>query len=231
MRQITLDTETTGIGHAQGHRIIEIGCVEMIERRLTGERFHVYLNPERDIDAGAFKVHGISREFLADKPLFSDVFQDFLAFIEGAEVIIHNAPFDVGFLDAELVRAKWRKQLAAHCRVFDTLAYARQKYPGQRNTLDALCKRFDVKHFNRELHGALLDSEILAHVYLAMTGGQTCLALEDEPVVNASSSKLEKITQVLSSNSPIIAASSEEIAAHDAFLQFIQEQSGVNHFE
>lgn len=231
MRQITLDTETTGIGHELGHRVIEIGCVEMVDRQLTGNHYHVYLNPERDIDAGAFKVHGISREFLDDKPLFADIMKDFLAFIDGAEVIIHNAPFDVGFLNAELKRARWKKEFKNHCEVFDTLAYARHKYPGQRNNLDVLCKRFDIKHFNREFHGALLDSEILAHVYLAMTGGQASLVLDEEPHGELSKQKVNVVNKLLQSTSPIILASDDELAKHETLIKYIKEQSGLAYWD
>lgn len=181
MRQIVLDTETTGLEPAQGHRIIEIGCVEILNRKLTGNHFHTYLNPERDIDAEAVKVHGLSRDFLADKPRFAQVAQRFLDFVTGAELVIHNAAFDVGFLNHELRR--WNPalpELAAHCPILDTLLLARKKHPGQRNNLDALCKRYGVDNRHRDLHGALLDAEILAEVYLAMTGGQTLLVLEPE---------------------------------------------------
>lgn len=178
MRQVVLDTETTGLEPNDGHRVIEIGCVEVINRRITGNNLHLYLNPERDIDEGALAVHGISTEFLADKPTFDTVVDEFLAFVDGAELVIHNAPFDVGFLNHEL------KRLGAHygtieqrCGVLDTLVMARQKHPGQKNNLDALCRRYGVENGHRELHGALLDSEILADVYLAMTGGQTRLSL------------------------------------------------------
>ncbi len=182
MRQIVLDTETTGLDPAQGHRIIEIGCVELIDRRLTDNRYHVYLNPEREIDQGAVDVHGIDNAFLADKPKFADVADDFLAFVEGSEVIIHNAPFDVGFIDAELARlGPEYGRLEDHCTIFDTLAFARRKHPGQRNSLDALCKRYQIDNSHRELHGALLDAEILASVYLAMTGGQIALGLDSLP--------------------------------------------------
>jgi DNA polymerase-3 subunit epsilon len=183
MRQIVLDTETTGLETTQGHRVIEIGCVEIIDRKLTGNRFHVYLNPERDIDAGAVEVHGLSREFLADKPRFAAIADDLLAFLRGAELIIHNAPFDLGFLNHELRRLEGGgTDLTDYCTVLDTLALARKMHPGQRNNLDALCKRYDIDNSHRDLHGALLDAEILAEVYLAMTGGQTTLALEPEPV-------------------------------------------------
>ena len=181
MRQIVLDTETTGLEPEQGHRIIEIGCVEMINRRLTGRTFHHYLNPERDIDPGAQEVHGLSREFLSDKPLFGDVADEFLEFVGDAELVIHNAPFDVGFLDAELTRlARELPAMQVVCPVLDTLVLAREMHPGQRNSLDALCRRYQVDNSQRELHGALLDARILAEVYLAMTGGQAALSLGTE---------------------------------------------------
>lgn len=178
MRQIVLDTETTGLEPNDGHRVIEIGCVEMVNRRLTGKTFHVYLNPERDIDEGALAVHGISSEFLADKPTFEGVVDEFLAFVDGGELVIHNAPFDVGFLNHELrMLGSQYGQIEDRCGVLDTLVMARQKHPGQKNNLDALCRRYGIENSHRELHGALLDSEILADVYLAMTGGQTRLLL------------------------------------------------------
>ncbi len=176
MRQVVLDTETTGLEPNDGHRVIEIGCVEMENRRLTGNSLHLYLNPEREIDAGALAVHGISSEFLADKPTFDKVVDEFLAFVDGAELVIHNAPFDVGFLNHELRRLGTRYgTIEQRCGVLDTLVMARQKHPGQKNSLDALCRRYFVENGHRELHGALLDAEILADVYLAMTGGQTRL--------------------------------------------------------
>ncbi len=175
MRQIVLDTETTGLEVGQGHRIIEIGGVEIIDRRLTGRHFHKYVNPERHIDDGAFEVHGISQDFLADKPRFAEVAEEFLAFVRGAELIIHNAPFDVAFLDAELARLDGELCVGRICRITDSLAMARHKHPGQKNSLDALCRRYQVDNSARELHGALLDAEILADVYLSMTGGQTLL--------------------------------------------------------
>ena len=181
MRQIVLDTETTGIDPNDGHRIIEIGCVELVGRKLTGRHFHRYINPEREVEAGAIEVHGITNEMLADKPLFSAVAEEFLDFVRGAELVIHNAPFDVGFLDMELARLPGRQpKLAEICGVVDTLVMARQKHPGQRNSLDALCQRYYVDNSQRDLHGALLDAEILADVYLIMTGGQTNLALAGE---------------------------------------------------
>jgi DNA polymerase-3 subunit epsilon len=180
-RQVVLDTETTGLETAAGHRIIEIGCVELLDRRLTGRHFHRYINPQRDVDPGAFEVHGISSEFLADKPVFSLIAAEFLEFVSGAELVIHNAPFDVGFIDNELALLdKGLGRIAARCGVVDTLALARARHPGQKNRLDDLCRRYGVDNSQRELHGALLDAEILADVYLRLTGGQTALALEGE---------------------------------------------------
>ncbi len=175
-RRIILDTETTGMPAADGHRIIEIGCVEMLDRELTGNHYHQYINPEREVDEGAFAVHGISDEFLSDKPIMAQCIDEFLDFISGAELIIHNATFDVGFIDHELGLLGRQERIADICTVTDTLAMARKKYPGARASLDALTKRYGITHFNRELHGALLDSEILAQVYLAMTGGQSGLS-------------------------------------------------------
>ncbi len=177
-RQIVLDTETTGLEPEDGHRVIELGCVEMVNRRPTGQTFHQYLNPHRAIDPGAVEVHGLTNEFLADKPAFEDVMDEFLQFVEGAELIIHNAPFDVGFLDHELKLSGRKQSISSVCGVLDTLVMARQRHPGQRNSLDALCKRYDVDNSRRELHGALLDAQILADVYLIMTGGQAALSLD-----------------------------------------------------
>jgi DNA polymerase-3 subunit epsilon len=183
MRQIVLDTETTGLEPNEGHRIIEIGCVEMFDRRLTGNNFHQYLRPDREIDAGAVEVHGITNELLADKPRFGDIAIDLIEYLEGAELIIHNAAFDVGFLDAELqwwaeASGQVPRRIGELCQVTDTLVMARKTHPGQRNSLDALCKRYGIDNSHRDLHGALLDAEILADVYLAMTGGQVSLSLE-----------------------------------------------------
>lgn len=180
MRQIVLDTETTGLEPEQGHRIIEIGCVELRGRRLTGKDFHHYLNPDREIDAGAIEVHGITNEMLADKPRFANLVDDLIEYLRGAELLIHNAAFDVGFLDKELEWAGRPERIADICTVTDTLALARDMYPGQRNSLDALCKRLDVDNSSRDLHGALLDAQILADVYLMMTGGQGDLMLADD---------------------------------------------------
>ncbi|MDH5392765.1 MAG: DNA polymerase III subunit epsilon [Gammaproteobacteria bacterium] len=183
MRQVVLDTETTGLDPKQGHRIIEIGCVEIINRRITRNHYHQYIQPDRDSDEGALAVHGITSEFLADKPRFEDIADDFLTFIKGAELIIHNAPFDVGFIDSEFKRLKQNHSVdlgitTDHASILDSLVMARKMHPGQKNNLDALCKRYDVNNDKRELHGALLDSEILADVYLAMTGGQSNLLLD-----------------------------------------------------
>lgn len=221
MRYIVLDTETTGIGPEQGHRIIEIGGMELVDRKLTGEHFHVYLNPEREVDEGAFRVHGISTAFLQDKPLFSDVMEDFMQFVEGSTLIIHNAPFDVGFLNAELKRSQWATALDNHCSILDTLVLAREKHPGQRNSLDALCKRYDVDLSNRQLHGALLDAELLARVYLAMTGGQTTFFVEDDLSATPVSSEVGVAAKPLSSQSPVILADADELMRHDAFLEFL----------
>lgn len=226
-RQVILDTETTGLNPQEGHRVIEIGCVELVNRRLTKNHFHVYLNPERTIDAGAIEVHGITNEFLADKPFFKDVVEDFLGFVRDAEVIIHNAPFDVGFLNHELSsHAKALGALEDYCSVFDTLAFARKKHPGQRNSLDALCKRYGIDNSHRELHGALLDAEILADVYLLMTGGQGSL-LDDETSAEANS---EPVIYRLAEDRPkltVISCSADELIQHEQRLQAIQKASGA----
>lgn len=231
MRQIILDTETTGIGPELGHRVIEIGCVELLDRKLTGRHYHVYLNPQRDVDEGAFRVHGISTEFLRDKPLFADVVAEFLEFVGGAELIIHNAPFDMGFLNSELKHVKWAKKLEDYCGVLDTLALAREKHPGQRNSLDALCKRYDIDNSNRQLHGALLDAEILAFVYLAMTGGQTSLFSEVESESSKNATIVRKIATLNLTNPVILKSSSDELVEHEVFVAFLTKKSGVNHWE
>ncbi|CAI8830135.1 DNA polymerase III subunit epsilon [Methylocaldum szegediense] len=229
MRQVVLDTETTGLDPAEGHRIIEIGCVELVNRRLTGNRFHVYLNPERDIDPGAVEVHGLSSEFLADKPRFADVAEDFLAYIKGAELIIHNAPFDIGFIDHELQRLPGGlASVTEYCTVLDTLVLARKKHPGQRNNLDALCKRYNIDNRHRELHGALLDAEILAEVYLAMTGGQTLLVLEPESIEEGSRKSRQTSKIAVSASRPplrIIRCNETEFQAHLSSLETIRKAS------
>ncbi len=236
MRQIVLDTETTGLEHKQGHRIIEIGCVEIIERRLTGRHYHQYLQPDRKIDPGAMEVHGITNESLVDKPRFEDVVDEFMHFIEGAELIIHNAPFDVGFINHELAKLKGAAWSAVqdHCGVIDTLKMARQKYPGQRNNLDALCRRLGIDNSQRDLHGALLDSEILAEVYLTMTGGQVSLLLGDEDRKddgenNVSAQNVsQNIHRLLETRSKlkVISPTKKELAAHMQRLDAIT-QGGV----
>ena len=222
MRQIALDTETTGIGHADGHRVIEIGCIELINRKFTGNHFHVYLNPERQVDEGAFRVHGISQQFLQDKPLFREVCPAFMDFIKDADLIIHNAPFDLGFLNTELKRLKWTSTIEESGAIIDTLVMARQKHPGQRNSLDALCKRYHVDNSNRQLHGALLDAEILAFVYLAMTGGQTELFAEQSTFGAVTTHDVpQPQEEILTSSSPVYLANEEELQRHHAFIESI----------
>jgi DNA polymerase-3 subunit epsilon len=225
MRQIVLDTETTGIDPNDGHRIIEIGCVEVVERELTGRNYHVYINPEREVEAEAITVHGITNEFLKDKPKFAEVADEFFEFIKGAELVIHNAAFDVGFMDSEFARLKPVRKTADHCGVVDTLAIARAKHPGQKNNLDALCKRYGVDNSNRDLHGALLDAEILADVYLLMTGGQTALSLDSGAGDDGSAGGLRRIS---SERQPlaVVRASDEEAEAHDAFMAMMEKQAG-----
>ena len=220
MRQIVLDTETTGLEPRQGHRIIEIGCVELIGRKLTGNNYHQYIQPDRESDEGALEVHGITTEFLQDKPRFADIVSDFLNYIRGAELIIHNAPFDIGFLDHELAMvSKEYGNIATYCSVIDTLVMARKMRPGQKNNLDALCKHFDVKNTHRELHGALLDSEILAEVYLRMTGGQVTLILDSEQEESKSGVVVEQ--RRLSSNRErlsVVRADDSELSAHQDII-------------
>ncbi len=226
-RKIVLDTETTGLEPASGHRIIEIGCVELINRRLTGNNYHVYLQPDREIDEGAIEVHGITNEFLADKPRFHDVVEDFVAFIRGAELIIHNAPFDVGFINAELTRIDSpHGKVADFCGVLDTLVMARQLHPGQKNNLDALCKRYGINNAHRELHGALLDSEILADVYLAMTGGQTSLSLGGAD--DGSTQQERGVRRLNADRAPltVIRAVEDELKRHDELMQIVEKKSG-----
>lgn len=225
-RIVVLDTETTGLNPQEGHRIIEIGCVELVKRRLTGKRFHVYINPERQIDAGAIEVHGITNEFLADKPKFDAVVDDFIAFIEGAELVIHNAPFDVGFINHEFSQLR-KGTVSNYSTVFDTLTFARKKHPGQRNSLDALCKRYGVDNSHRDLHGALLDAEILADVFLLMTGGQSSLLEEEQESSQDSSTVVERASLPTNrSGLKVIRCNEEELAAHELRLQAIEKASG-----
>lgn len=221
MRQIVLDTETTGLDPQQGHRIIEIACLEMIDRKITGDTYHVYINPQREIEREAEQVHGITNDFLKDKPLFKDVAQDFLDYVNGAEMIIHNAPFDVGFIDHEF--RLWRKsvgKISQYCQITDSLKIARQMHMGQRNSLDALCKRYGVDNSHREFHGALLDAELLAKVYLLMTGGQGSLFAEEKAKTNESE-KEDAIVHVHQAHSPleVVYANDEELEAHRAKLE------------
>ena len=229
IRQIVLDTETTGLEPSEGHRIIEVGAIEIVNRRLTGRRFHQYLNPDREIDAAAIEIHGITNAMLEDKPHFVDVAAEFLGFIEGAELLIHNAPFDVGFLNAELARAingGCALPVAAIedcCTVQDTLKLARTLHPGQKNSLDALCRRYSIDNSQRVVHGALLDAEILADVYLAMTGGQTALFDEETTAIEVVATEgfsCEGGTPL------VIAPSAEELAAHEAYLEVLDKKSG-----
>lgn len=229
-RIVVLDTETTGLNPQEGHRIIEIGCVELVNRRLTGKRFHVYINPERVIDEGAVAVHGITNQFLDDKPLFAQVVDDFIAFIKGAELVIHNAPFDVGFINYEFSRLNNKTgSVTEYSTVFDTLAYARKKHPSQRNSLDALCKRYGIDNSHRDLHGALLDAEILADVFLLMTGGQFSLLDEAQAGPEESSISNEGV-QRLSADRPalkVIRCNDEDLAAHRQRLEAIEKAGGT----
>jgi DNA polymerase III subunit epsilon len=227
MRQIILDTETTGLEHAQGHRIIEIGCVEIVNRRATGRTFQRYLNPEREIDLGAAAVHGLTREFLAGQPRFADVVDELLGYLSGAELVIHNAPFDLGFLDAEMRRLPQpRAAISELCPVLDTLLLARQLHPGQRNSLDALCKRYHIDHSERDYHGALLDAQILAQLFLAMTGGQGALTLGAEPGTAAGrSARTRPRAAGPAVEVPIVRATAAELEAHERALDAVAKAS------
>jgi DNA polymerase III subunit epsilon len=226
MRQVVLDTETTGLEPAQGHRIIEIGCVELVDRKLTGRHYQVYLNPERDIDEDAVTIHGLTSDFLSDKPLFKDIKQHFLAFIDGAELIIHNAVFDLGFINHELNLLEYHPPLESKLSVIDTLIMAREKHPGQRNNLDALCKRYNIDNSARDLHGALLDAEILADLYLVMTGGQTALLLGAEFGQDHAVGRTAKRARIPSTPLKVIHASEEELTEHEACLDRVEKASG-----
>ncbi|CAG9263150.1 DNA polymerase III subunit epsilon [Paraburkholderia unamae] len=218
MRQIILDTETTGLNARTGDRIIEIGCVELVNRRLTGNNLHFYMNPERDSDPGALAVHGLTTEFLSDKPKFAEVADQILDFVTGADIIIHNAPFDIGFLDAELALLG-KPSFKEHCgEVIDTLVQAKQIFPGKRNSLDALCDRFGISNAHRTLHGALLDSELLAEVYLAMTRGQESLVIDMLGEHAAPGEAAAPRVRLESIELPVIAASDDELSAHNALL-------------
>jgi DNA polymerase-3 subunit epsilon len=225
MRQIVLDTETTGLEIQEGHRIIEIGCVEIVDRKLTRRHYHQYINPERDIDDGALDVHGITRQFLEDKPKFAEIWQSFLEFVEGSELVIHNAAFDIGFLDHEIsLLDPSLGSLIDHCQITDSLELARHKHPGQKNNLDALCKRYDVDNSQRDLHGALLDAEILADVYLLMTGGQVTLGLGEE-IERASIVNSSVQLAIDRSALKVIRANEEELREHEAKLDELDRVS------
>lgn len=224
MRQIVLDTETTGLETQQNHRIIEIGCVEMVDRRLTGNNFHQYLQPDRQIDAGAISVHGITNEFLEDKPRFADIVEDLISYLQGAELVIHNAPFDVGFLNHELKLLQQRKPLLEEfSTVVDTLVMARKKHPGKRNSLDALCDRYAIDNSRRDKHGALLDAEILSEVYLVMTGGQESLQLDGN--ASGAADRLQRRRVHLERGLVLMQVDEEDMQAHEEYLGRLQEQT------
>ena len=228
MRQVVLDTETTGLSPELGHRILEIGCVEIVDRKLTRRHYHQYINPQREIDDGALEVHGITQEFLKDKPVFKDIFNPFLEYVKGAELIIHNAPFDVAFINREMaLMSPQLGKITDYCSIVDSLELARNKHPGQKNNLDALCKRYMVDNSQRDLHGALLDSEILADVYLLMTGGQVTLGLGD--VESSSGEEGTGIRRVSNARGKlkVIKAAEAEVARHETFLSKQQASSGV----
>jgi DNA polymerase-3 subunit epsilon len=231
MRQIVFDTETTGLEPELGHRIIEIGAIELVNRRRTGRQFHRYLCPDRTIDPGAVQVHGLTTEFLSGQPRFADVFGELREFMAGAELIIHNAPFDVAFMDAELAmlaaRGVLEQKLTTRdvCGVLDTLALARQMHPGQRNSLDALCKRYSIDNSHRDLHGALLDADLLLEVYLAMTGGQSALTLDDKTTATGAAAAAMKAARP-SGTLVVRRATEEELEAHQAFLRLLDKKSG-----
>ncbi|MFZ3155107.1 DNA polymerase III subunit epsilon [Pseudomonas sp.] len=233
MRSVVLDTETTGMPVADGHRIIEIGCVELIGRRLTGRHFHVYLQPDREIDEGAIAVHGITNEALKDKPRFKEIADEFFEFIKGAQLIIHNAAFDLGFINNEfaLIKQDERADISEHCSILDTLMMARERHPGQRNNLDALCKRYGVDNSGRDLHGALLDAEILADVYLTMTGGQTNLSLAGDGSEGDSNGRQQpsaiRRLPAERARTRVIQASAAELAEHAARLAIIEKSAGA----
>ena len=227
MRQIILDTETTGLEPEQGHRIIEIGCVEMVKRRLTGNNYHRYLNPEREIDEAAIEVHGITLEKLQDEPRFADIARELIAYLDGAELIIHNAPFDIGFLDHELkLSGLDLGRIADHCRVVDTLVMAREKHPGQKNSLDALCRRYDIDNSQRTFHGALLDAEILADVYLAMTGGQISFLSDAASGEREAATRRERRGRGRRPRTPVVLPGEKELALHERWLELLEKESG-----
>ena len=230
LKQIILDTETTGLDPKSGHRVIEIGCIELINRKFTGEQFHVYLNPDRDSEEGALKVHGLTTEFLSDKPRFNEIYDDFIKFIDKSELLIHNAEFDVKFLDHEIKLLSKKLPSISNCvsKITDTLQIAREKHPGQRNSLDALVKRYEIGGYDRELHGALLDSQILGDVYLSMTGGQSALNFSDINDENPSAADQGNNKEHLDLNLRVIELSDEEKNAHKEYLLRMKEETGTD---
>jgi DNA polymerase-3 subunit epsilon len=230
LKQIILDTETTGLDPKSGHRVIEIGCIELINRKFTGEQFHVYLNPDRDSEEGALKVHGLTTEFLSDKPRFTEIYDDFIKFIDKSELLIHNAEFDVKFLDHEIKLLSKKLPSISNCvsKITDTLQIAREKHPGQRNSLDALVKRYEIGGYDRELHGALLDSQILGDVYLSMTGGQSALNFSDTNDENSSIADQGNNKEHLDLNLRVIELSDEEKNAHKEYLLRMKDETGTD---
>ena len=230
LKQIILDTETTGLDPKSGHRVIEIGCIELINRKFTGEQFHVYLNPDRDSEEGALKVHGLTTEFLSDKPRFTEIYDDFIKFIDKSELLIHNAEFDIKFLDHEIKLLSKTLPSISNCvsKITDTLQIAREKHPGQRNSLDALVKRYEIGGYDRELHGALLDSQILGDVYLSMTGGQSALNFSDINDENSSAADQGNNKEHLDLNLRVIELSDEEKNAHKEYLLRMKEETGTD---
>ena len=230
LKQIILDTETTGLDPKSGHRVIEIGCIELINRKFTGEQFHVYLNPDRDSEEGALKVHGLTTEFLSDKPRFTEIYDDFIKFIDKSELLIHNAEFDVKFLDHEIKLLSKKLPSISNCvsKITDTLQIAREKHPGQRNSLDALVKRYEIGGYDRELHGALLDSQILGDVYLSMTGGQSALNFSDTNDENSSIADQGNNKEPLDLNLRVIELSDEEKNAHKEYLLRMKDETGTD---
>ena len=230
LKQIILDTETTGLDPKSGHRVIEIGCIELINRKFTGEQFHVYLNPDRDSEEGALKVHGLTTEFLSDKPRFTEIYDDFIKFIDKSELLIHNAEFDVKFLDHEIKLLSKKLPSISNCvsKITDTLQIAREKHPGQRNSLDALVKRYEIGGYDRELHGALLDSQILGDVYLSMTGGQSALNFSDINDENSSAADQGNNKEHLDLNLRVIELSDEEKNAHREYLLRMKDETGTD---
>lgn len=230
LKQIILDTETTGLDPKSGHRVIEIGCIELINRKFTGEQFHVYLNPDRDSEEGALKVHGLTTEFLSDKPRFTEIYDDFIKFIDKSELLIHNAEFDVKFLDHEIKLLSKKLPSISNCvsKITDTLQIAREKHPGQRNSLDALVKRYEIGGYDRELHGALLDSQILGDVYLSMTGGQSTLNFSDTNDENSSVADQGNNKEHLDLNLRVIELSDEEKNAHKEYLLRMKDETGTD---